>query len=122
MDMKELKESAFQATRIIKRIIIVIRVVDLRNRPRPHRQMTMEMTVQIKEEVDQDVVRQEEVRQDALIIIRTIVATVTIVIMVMDIVHHEFHRNRQGQFCDPLMSTRDRRSENPKVDPCPWGP
>src|SRR5262245_1400934 len=117
MDTKELRESAFRVYRTINRIIIIIRTVDLRNHPHLHRQMTMEITIQIEVEVDQDVVR-----QDALIIIRMIVATVMIVIMVMDIVHHELHRNRQGQFCDLLMSTRDRRSENPKVDPCPWGP
>src|SRR5262245_55354918 len=120
MDTKELRESAFRVNRTTDRIII-IRTVDLRNHLRPHRLMTMEITIQIEVEVDQDVVRQE-VRQNALRIIRTIVATVTIVLMVMDIVHHKLHRNRQGQFCDLLMSTRDWRSENPKVNPCPWGP
>src|SRR5262245_58384459 len=103
MDMKELRESAFRVNRTIDRIIIIIRTVDLRNHLCPHRLMTMKITIQIEVEVDQDVVR-----QDALMIIRTIVATMTTVIMVMDIVHHKLHRNCQGQFYDPQMSTRDR--------------
>src|SRR5262245_50575750 len=112
MDMKELKESAFRVNRTINRIII-IQAIDLRNHLRPHCLMTMEITIRIEVEVDQDVVCQEEVCQDTLIIIRMIVAIVMTVIMVMDIVHHELHRNRQGQYYNPQMSTRDRRSENP---------